>query len=167
MRDHTSIPTTGRQIRSPFPPSPPPHRSPIPFAAVRAPLMPASKPPVVNWVNMRPLDWRLALRDSGLMPIWRLLACSSPPPKSAVCFWPPVKDELLLSMRFQSLVLTSMTPLPYQEAESDQNVATRAAAHAACLRRCSDWTLCLQAEHMLCLIHIICQRIGTNDIGTD
>ena len=83
MRDHTSIPTTGRQIRSPFPPSPPPHRSPIPFAAVRAPLMPASKPPVVNWVNMRPLDWRLALRDSGLMPIRRLLACSSPPPKSA------------------------------------------------------------------------------------
>ena len=31
-----------------------------------------------------------------------------------VCvFWPPVKDELLLSMRFQSLVLTSMTSPPY------------------------------------------------------
>jgi len=32
-----------------------------------------------------------------------------------VCVWPPVKDELLLSMRFQSLVLTSMkssTPPP-------------------------------------------------------
>jgi len=30
-----------------------------------------------------------------------------------VCVWPPVKDELLLSMRFQSLVLTSMTSPPY------------------------------------------------------
>jgi len=30
-----------------------------------------------------------------------------------VCFWPPVQDELLLSMRFQSLVLTSMTSPPY------------------------------------------------------
>jgi len=31
-----------------------------------------------------------------------------------VCvFLPPVKDELLLSMRFQSLVLTSMTSPPY------------------------------------------------------
>ena len=28
-------------------------------------------------------------------------------------FWPPVQDELLLSMRFQSLVLTSMTSPPY------------------------------------------------------
>ncbi len=30
-----------------------------------------------------------------------------------VCVWPPVQDELLLSMRFQSLVLTSMTSPPY------------------------------------------------------
>jgi len=30
-----------------------------------------------------------------------------------VCVWPPVKDELLLSMRFQFLVLTSMTSPPY------------------------------------------------------
>ncbi len=27
-----------------------------------------------------------------------------------VCVWPPVKDELLLSMRFQSLVLTYDVP---------------------------------------------------------
>ena len=79
MRDHMSIPTIGRQSCSPPPLSLPPHRPPIPFAAVRAPLVPASKPPVVNWVNMRPLDWCLALRESGLMPIWRLLACLFPP----------------------------------------------------------------------------------------
>jgi len=30
-----------------------------------------------------------------------------------VCVWPPVKDELLLSMRFQSLVFTSMMSPPY------------------------------------------------------
>jgi len=30
-----------------------------------------------------------------------------------VCFWPPDKGELLLNMRYQSLVLTSMMSPPY------------------------------------------------------
>jgi len=35
-----------------------------------------------------------------------------------VCvFWPPVKDELLKSMRYQSLLLTSMTSPPYPRAQ--------------------------------------------------
>jgi len=42
---------------------------------------------------------------SPVVPTWRARLC--------VCVWPPVKDELLLSMRFQSLVLTSMTSPPY------------------------------------------------------
>jgi hypothetical protein len=32
-------------------------------------------------------------------------------------FWPPVKGELLLSMRYQSLVLTSMMSPPYPRAQ--------------------------------------------------
>jgi hypothetical protein len=74
VRDHWSIPTIARQSCSPAPQSPPPHHPSIPFATVRAPLAPASLPSVVNRVKMWPLGWQLALRDSGLMPIRRLLA---------------------------------------------------------------------------------------------
>jgi len=45
--------------------------------------------------------------------------------------------------------------------------ARLAAARAACLRGCTDWILCLQAEHMLFLRHILRYRIGTKEIGTD
>ena len=79
MRDHRSIPMITRQSHSPDPLSPPPHHPPIPFATVRAPLAPASLPSVINQVNMWPLGWRLALLNSGLMPIRRLLSCLSPP----------------------------------------------------------------------------------------
>ncbi len=79
MKDHRSIPTIGCQSRSPAPLSPPPHHPLIPFTAVQAPLEPASLPSVVNRVKMWPLGQRLALRDSGLMPMCRLLALLSPP----------------------------------------------------------------------------------------
>ena len=79
MRDHGSIPTIGRQSRSPAPLAPLPHHPPILFAAVRAPLAPAVLPPAVNWVKMWPLGRRLALRDSGLMLIRRLLTRLLPP----------------------------------------------------------------------------------------
>jgi hypothetical protein len=78
MRDHGFIPTMSP---SPAPLSPPPHHPLIPSVAVRASLVPASLPPVVNGINMWPLGWRRALHDSGssLMPIRRLLARLSPP----------------------------------------------------------------------------------------
>jgi len=79
MRDHGSIPTIACQSRSPAPLSPPPHHPLIPFTAVQAPLEPASLPSVVNRVKMWPLGRRLALRDSGLMLIHRLLARLLPP----------------------------------------------------------------------------------------
>ena len=52
MRDHGSIPTIGRQSCSPAPLLLPPHHPLILFAAVQAPLVPASLPPIVNWVKM-------------------------------------------------------------------------------------------------------------------
>jgi hypothetical protein len=79
MRDHGSIPTIGRQSCSPAPLAPPPHQPPISFSAVRAPLAPASFPPVVNRIKMWPLGRRLALGDSSLMPICCLLARLLPP----------------------------------------------------------------------------------------
>ena len=47
---------------------------------------------------------------------------------AAVCvcvFWPPVKDELLLSMRFKSLVLTSLMSPPYPRPQLCQFVLKR------------------------------------------
>jgi hypothetical protein len=118
MRDHGSIPTRGRQSRSLAPLSPPPHHPRIPFAAVRAPLAPASSPPVVNRVKMWPLCWRLALRNSGLMPICCLLACLSPPhlrlisalqfcspPSALCCRMPPPRPQPQLSSLSDSNVM--------------------------------------------------------------
>ena len=89
-------PPIARQSRSPAPLSPPHYHHPIPFATVRAPLAPASSPSasVVNRVKMWPLGRRLALRDSGLMPIRRLLARLSPPHLCPPILLAPVRTLL-------------------------------------------------------------------------
>jgi len=63
-------------------------------------------PSLGNWVDTQRSEYVHYQKKKAIGEKWNAHRC-------CVCVWPPVKGELLLSMRYQSLVLTSMMSPPY------------------------------------------------------